>query len=437
MRSTLHVVGQGTVALLLLVVSAPVMSAQYADIDGYSAAVNARYENDPSFILGNSLSGLGRSINTSYGSWGTLVSPNVFISAHHWSPAVGHSLTFFASNDPSGPSITRTVIASRRLGSSDIQIGVLDFSLPPEYQPFPFFNTPITSLNDFESSALLDGDVFMVKRDTNASFQLENVAVGKNIAEHWMAPNTISGIDQPLLIAVDDPSGSPFWVQYESIVQPYDSGAPVLMELNGELTIIGLNWYRFENLSINWRKGRPASLNASGFSLVGDQATGIQTAIDGFSIDGTAGYVTWMSLAFAGNDDWSETGPAIDFDLDGLNNFTEYAFGMDPQDPASASAVESGFIEIGDNRFGTLQVVFRDDPQLLYSVKKNADLSGGSFIELSYSGGVWDTADPASVAIHDQVDNGDGTWSLTLRATESLVEGQPSFLLLQAVAIPQ
>jgi hypothetical protein len=430
-------VGQGTVALLLLVGSAPALSAQYADIDSYSAATNARYENDPSFIVGNSLSGLGRSINTSFGSWGTLVSPNVFISANHWSPAVGHSLTFFASNDPSGPSITRTVIASRQLGNSDIQVGVLDFSLPSEYQPFPFFNTPITSLIDFESSALLDGDVFMVKRDTDASFQLENVAVGKNITEHWMAPNTISGIDQPLLIAVDDPSSSSFWVQYESILQLYDSGAPVLLELNGELTVIGLNWYRFENLSIDWRKGRPTRLNASGFSLVGDQAAGIQAAIDGFSIDATAGYVTWMSLAFAGNDDWSETGPAIDFDLDGLNNFTEYAFVLNPQDPTSVSPVISGSIEIASESYGTLQVILREDPQLLYSVKKSTDLSGGTSVDLSYSGGTWSSLDPGSVVIHDQVDNGDGTWSLTLRATDALAAGQPAFLLLQALAVPQ
>ncbi len=430
-------VGRTALALLLLVGSRPVLSAQYAAIDGYSAAANARYENDPAFIGGDSLSGLGRSINTSFGSWGSLVSPNVFLSANHWSPAVGHSLTFFASNDPLGPSVTRTVIASRQLGNSDIQVGVLDFSLPSEYQPFPFFNTAIASLNEFESSALVDGEVFMVKRDSDASFLLENVAVGKNITEHWMAPNTISGIDQPLLIAVDDPSGSSFHTPYEAIVQLFDSGAPLLLEINGEKTIIGLNWYRLENLPITWRKGKPTSLNASGFSFVGDQATGIQAAIDGFSIDATAGYVTWMAQAFAGNDDWSETGPAIDFDLDGLNNFTEYAFAMDPQDPTSVSPISSVSVEIASEQYGALQVVLRDDPHLLYSIMKNADLSVGSFIDLSYSGGTWSTADPARVVIHDQVDNADGTWSLTLRTAHPLVSGQPSFLVLQVVSVPQ
>lgn len=423
--------------MLLLVGSVPLLSAQYAAIDGYSAAANARYENDPAFIAGNSLSGLGRSINASPGSWGTLVSPNVFLSANHWSPAVGHSLTFFASNDPLGPSVTRTVIASRQLGNSDIQVGVLDFSLPSEYQPFPFFNAPIASLNDFESSALVDGDVFMVKRDTDAAFQLENVAVGKNVAEHWMAPNTISGIDQPLLIAVEDPSSSSFYTPYEAIVQLYDSGAPLLLEINGKKTIIGLNWYRLENLPITWRKGKPTSLNASGFSLVGDQASGIQSAIDGFSIDATAGYVTWMAQAFAGNDDWSETGPAIDFDSDGLNNFTEYAFAMDPQDPTSVSPISSVSVEIASEQYGALQVVLRDDAHLLYSVMKNDDLSVGSFIDLSFSGGTWSTADPSSMVVHEQVNNGDGTWSLTLRTTDSLVAGEPAFLVLQVVPVPQ
>lgn len=424
-------------ATLLLVGTGSVLPAQYADIDGYTSETNARYTNHPSFIGGNTLTGLGRSINNSPGSWGTLVSPSVYISANHWSPAVGHTLTFFSTNDPLGPSITRTVIASNQLGNSDIQVGVLDGSLPPEYEPIPYYTNSINTLTEFENSPLHDGEVFMVKRDSDAAYLLENVAVGKNTTEHWMAPNTISGIDQPLLIAVDDPSSSSFWIQYESIVQLYDSGAPLLLEINGELTIIGLNWYRFENLSIDWRKGRPARLNASGFSVVGDQATGIQAAIDGFSIDTTAGYVTWMGQTFAGNDNWLETGPAIDFDLDGLNNFTEYAFALNPQDPTSVSPVGSGSVEIGNDRFGTLQAVLREDPQLLYSVKKNADLSGGTFIEMSYSGGTWSTADPASVVIHDQVDNGDGTWSLTLRATDPLVAGEPAFLLLRAVAIPQ
>lgn len=62
-----------------------------------------------------------------------MVSPNVFLSAHHFYPANGLNLTFYASNDPNVSSVTRTVSHSERIGDSDLRIGYLDQALSGDY----------------------------------------------------------------------------------------------------------------------------------------------------------------------------------------------------------------------------------------------------------------------------------------------------------------
>lgn len=86
-------------------------------IDGYSTATEEhdRFDNDSSFIADSfDLSGIGIADS---GRWLTMVSPKVFLSAHHFYPANDFNVTFYANNDPNGSSLTRTVSHIERIGS--------------------------------------------------------------------------------------------------------------------------------------------------------------------------------------------------------------------------------------------------------------------------------------------------------------------------------
>jgi hypothetical protein len=400
-------------------------------IDGRTDAVNNRFADDPAFIAGSRLSGVGRSINASPGKWGSLVSPNVFISAYHYRPNVGDSLVFHATNDPAGPSRTRTVIDARRMGSSDVWVGVLDESLPVEYDPLAIYDVSLDNEAAFAASLLADGQAFMVGRWEDTPSLVTNVAVGQNIVEQWFASGTFSGINQPTLIAPQDLPGDANWfVPYEAYVATYDSGAPLLMDLDGVVTIIGLNWLQITNLPLSWRKGKPVTRNASGFSIVGNEASGIQAAIEAFAVDTTAAYVSWSGTAF-GSSDWSETGPAVDFDMDGLNNLTEYAFVLDPTDPANPSPVFSSTTEVDGTPF--LQAAFsaREDPGLQYTLLTGSDLTGWTSTDLAFAGS-WSSTDPASVSIVSATDNGDGSWLLVVRDATPLQPGNQRFIAIAA-----
>jgi hypothetical protein len=84
-------------------------------IDGYSTDEHDRFDNDSSFIADSfDLSGIGIADS---GRWLTMVSSNVFLSAHHFFPADDDSVTFYTGNDPAGNSLTRTISYSERIGT--------------------------------------------------------------------------------------------------------------------------------------------------------------------------------------------------------------------------------------------------------------------------------------------------------------------------------
>jgi hypothetical protein len=418
-----------------LAVASPLFAALV--IDGRTDAANNRYANDPSFIAGDILSGLGRSIDNSNGKWGTLVSANVFIGAFHWSPQVGDTLTFYASNDPAGPTATRTVIGARRMGTSDIWVGVLDSSLPADYQPLAFYQDPIASEAEFDASPLAGAEVFMIGRWENTPSLLANVAVGRNKLDRWYPAGGLGGNEGPIFLALQDlPSDNDYFVEHEAAVDSYDSGGPVIVDLGGIPTVIGLNWYKYVDIPVSWRKGKPVSRNGSGFSVVGDHADGIQGVIDGFAIDATAGYIDWMSGAFGGSTDWSLTGPAVDFDQDGWLNLTEYAFCQDPLSGAFNQPPGADPVHLGGAVYSAMAFCVREDPHLRYDVLLGNTLQGWSPVPLLFNGAAWSSSNPAMVTVHQQADLGGGIWSIQVRGTLPLDSSQPLFLAIDAVPLP-
>ena len=97
-------------------------------------------------------SGVGQVGN---GTWATMISPDYFVSAAHYHPSGGDTLTFYEDNDPSGPSHQFTVAnwsyqTSYNGLPSDLWLGKLTtpipattISLPIRFLAFPAMTTTL------------------------------------------------------------------------------------------------------------------------------------------------------------------------------------------------------------------------------------------------------------------------------------------------------
>ncbi|MFT6792261.1 MAG: hypothetical protein ACJAR1_000240 [Rubritalea sp.] len=251
----------------LIILSHPLLAIQ---IISSTAATNDRFSNDPTFIANNmNLSGVGID-NT--GKWATLVSENVFLSANHFKPSNGSVITFYATNDPTGSSITRTVASGQRIGDTDIWVGVLSSSVDSNY-----------AFYDIGLSPSLVQNSYMVGRSVNSYTTTQNIAVGRNVLDST-ATFTVAGATGTAILATYNETGG---VAYESLVQSGDSGAPMFTtDLSNELTIVGTNWF----------VGTVGTVDTSGFTDLSSDRGAIQTIIAANAVPETTS-IAMLSLA--------------------------------------------------------------------------------------------------------------------------------------------
>jgi len=237
------------------------------DIDDFASAENDRFANNAAFIMDPfDLSGVGRSSDN---KWGTLVSRNVLVSANHFHPADGASITFFETNDPSGNSVTRTVTDGERVGSSDIWIAALDNPVPESYAFFDFATEDINNPIQFNTSVYAGENAYLFGRSPTVFSSATDVAVGRNVLDQWFEDVDSGG-------TIDDAMGAEkeaesLDVTYEALLESGDSGGPMFVSLNGtDLTLVGINWFVGELQNGN---------DVSGFSYVGNYDGEIQNFI--------------------------------------------------------------------------------------------------------------------------------------------------------------
>lgn len=396
-------------------------------VDGFTDATNDRFTNSASFIAdGYDLSGIGRSGNR----WATLVSENVVISAEHFHPAVGATVVFYTSNDPLGASISRQIAASQRVGSSDVWIGLLDEDVPAGYTPLPFATETITSKLQFQGSSLYQTEVFTLGVSATDPALGLDFAVGANIFDHWFDSATVGSTTDDAVGAIRNESGDANYVAYETYLQTYDSGAPLLRNIGGALTVIGLNWFiNDDSVDIDPHPKSQTLRDVSGFSYVGNYAADIQAVINAYT--GTAGgYRAWVGVSFAEDTDLTLTEPSADFDGDGFSNQDEYALGLDPEtaDDPAAEVPHFELADINGSFHGQLAITAREDG-VTYQVEVGNDLSGWSPATLIFSGS-WSTSDAGVATVASATDHGDGSWSLVVRDATPLSTGQARFLRL-------
>ncbi len=204
-------------------------------IDGFSSAKNDRFANTTDFIAaGFDLSGIAIDDGE---HWLAMISPNVYLSANHWAPSAGGSVTFYASNDPSGSSATRTISSlGQQIGTSDLWIGTLSQPLPAGFAYYDLATQDIATTTDFTGSPFNGANAYMFGRSQTESWPTsQDMAVGRNILDLWGSSGRIG--------ATEDPLGVDNYVPYEARLNPGDSGGGMFVHnASGGLTLVGINW---------------------------------------------------------------------------------------------------------------------------------------------------------------------------------------------------
>ncbi|WFB36055.1 fibronectin type III domain-containing protein [Kiritimatiellota bacterium B12222] len=243
-------------------------------IEGYSATSNDRFANDPSFIANSfDLSGVAIS---SDGKWATMISPNVFLTANHYTPGTGQTLTFYQTNDPSGPSVTRTVNSTQlRIGSSDLRLVTLDIPLPEGYT---FYTVETRPINNYWGQ-YGNEEHFHLGRSPGNYATSRDIGVGKNVVDIRYSNRVISSpqASGPAIECKKD-SGNDA-IPYETYAVGGDSGAPLMIDNNGTLKLIGISWYQTTTT-----EDEVTSPYSTGFSPVGDYHDDIDDFLDDYSL---------------------------------------------------------------------------------------------------------------------------------------------------------
>lgn len=247
-------------ALHLFLLTAPFCGA--LTIDGYASSKNDRFANHGDFIAnGFNLSGIAIS---SDGKWATMISPNVFLTAWHFTPGSGQTLTFYATNNPSGSSVTRTVSSTQQqIGTSDLRVVVLDEPLPEGYTYYARETRDIPVPGNTFRHPYWQKEHFHFGRSPGTYTSTLDMGVGKNVVDLYATSQTVSNSSAtgPSISAkVDSDSAA---VAYETYALDGDSGGPLMIESNGALKLVGIAWFRTTI-------GDPAVPYSTGFSPVGD-----------------------------------------------------------------------------------------------------------------------------------------------------------------------
>jgi hypothetical protein len=220
-------------------------------IDGFTDATNDRFTNSSSFI-GNGLdfSGVGRSINGTANRWGTLISNNVVVSASHWRPS--GEIAFYEDNDPTKSPVLRNFAGpSQQIGNSDIYVAVLDAPVPASFKIYDlateFLSAP--AFDENTNNGIQPGGSF--QDEIAYMFGISPTSRGDTRIDQAVGRNRISGYVENIpfgtntnndsLLLLLDSNGDADYVQYEAKFAGGDSGAPMFVERNGELLLIGIN----------------------------------------------------------------------------------------------------------------------------------------------------------------------------------------------------
>lgn len=216
-----------TASLLAVLVLFPATGRATMIVRSYDPAVNDRfYVGEDKAFVGDpyDFSGVGYSNGA---RWVTLVSDNCFLSATHFHPGVGESVTFWDTNVRTGPSFSYTVTGGVQVGSTDLWVGWFDGTVTVDTSIARYPVLVLPSASDYLGLGLYNYGV--------------DHRVGRNV------------LDDLAAVTVGGATGLTAWYDYdnndvpavggaETYLEPGDSGAPTFTVFNSNLAMIGTHW---------------------------------------------------------------------------------------------------------------------------------------------------------------------------------------------------
>ncbi len=240
------------------------MMIQAAQVANFSQILNDRFRNDPSFIAnGFNLSGVGR---TSDGQWATRIGANYYLSANHFHPSNGETVTFHASNNPSGTTYSYVSAGGFQISGSDLWLGYFNETINSSVTTYSY-NT--TAANSLAGAGINLAEVFMVGNSQTGDSvyggpgSLTDMVVAQNRAESWYETGTNTVLAAGVTNAFVNGSGSPLNATWDQIVTfrnvsgdnfytgtdqrthegqliSGDSGSPLFSVVSGQLRVEGI-----------------------------------------------------------------------------------------------------------------------------------------------------------------------------------------------------
>ena len=214
----------GLIAAFTLAAQGDMIVRNYQPLrhDRFYAGNNKAFVGDP-----YNFSGVGFSSSS---SWATLISDCYFISATHFHPGNGDSVTFRETNSLADPSHTYTVAGGQQIGGTDLWVGwlntavdasiarysVLDLPTAPQYLGLELYNYGLTN------------------------------RVGRNVSDFLASQTVGPSTGDTMFYDYDNldvtPVGVPPIGGDETFIQVGDSGAPSFTVFGGNLTVLGVHW---------------------------------------------------------------------------------------------------------------------------------------------------------------------------------------------------
>ncbi|MGB0744074.1 MAG: hypothetical protein ACPGSB_06070 [Opitutales bacterium] len=177
---------------------------------------------DKAFIADDyDLSGVGRSGE----HWATMISDSYFLSANHYHPGVGSSVTFWESNNFAGPNHSYTVASGQRVGSTDLWVGRLAATAAASIARYaiPVFPSEISYLGQ---------TLYNYGKDHR---------VGRNVSDGIVTISTGGSTGRTLVYDYDN-NDVPSVGGDETFLQGGDSGSSTFIARDSELFLTGIHW---------------------------------------------------------------------------------------------------------------------------------------------------------------------------------------------------
>jgi photosystem II stability/assembly factor-like uncharacterized protein len=234
-----------------------------------------------------------------YAGAGTLISPRHLLFANHFTPAAGSAMAFV---DHDNRVITRTLVNTRRIGSTDITIGVLDADVPNSIAHYP-----LLSYADIRRY-VVDTRIPIIRFNSSDTVFIQDIS---NIADGSISTTASFGIRAPYTSSamVGGDSGNPnFAVIGDRLIllgahytaNSFPNTGNYIAEINAAMTTLG-GGYQVTQLDLShFVQYVPPAIPNQSMNVIEQVAAG--TVVGTVRVNGVNGMSTLHSFQITAGD---------------------------------------------------------------------------------------------------------------------------------------